>query len=156
MPGASGGLPAPATAPATAPALGGPAAGPAPGPGGAAAGGQTIVATLDLVGQGLNPLSSKDSDALLGVISKIIAPHNGTVSSVRLGQVQVCAFLNVFSSVRLLKPHHVGERILTCRTALCCAALKRAHCLHGFDLRPTILRLPIRTQYLGCHYCNID
>ncbi|CAL8471905.1 g11447 [Coccomyxa elongata] len=84
MPGASGGLPAPATAPA----LGGPAAAPAPGVGGASAGGQTIVATLDLVGQGLNPLSSKDSDALLGVISKIIAPHNATVSSVRLGQVQ--------------------------------------------------------------------
>ncbi|BDA47649.1 probable LRR receptor-like serine/threonine-protein kinase at N-terminal half [Coccomyxa sp. Obi] len=75
MPSASGGLPAPATAPT-------------PGPAAAAVGGQTIVATLDLVGQGLNPLSSKDSDALLGVISKIIAPHNATVSSVRLGQVQ--------------------------------------------------------------------
>ena len=104
MPGASGGLPAPATAPATAPALGGPAAAPAPGPAAAAGGGQTIVATLDLVGQGLNPLSSKDSDALLSVISKIIGPHNATVSSVRLGQVQVCILCILSSCSCYIKP----------------------------------------------------
>ncbi len=79
IPNATGSLPAPIAAPGPAPAVS-PAAG----------GSQTIVATFDLVGQGLNPLSSKDSDALLAVVNKTVAAHGATVTSIRLGQVQVC------------------------------------------------------------------
>ena len=57
---------------------------PAPSPG------QTLVATLDLAGQGLSPpLSAQDTAALLATVNKTLASQGATVSSITLGQVKV-------------------------------------------------------------------
>lgn len=87
MPNAAGSLPAPANAPS--PASG--SLGSAPGPAPSSSAGQTVVATIDLVGQGLSPLSDKDSQALLSVVNKTLAAHGDTVTGIRLGQVKVRA-----------------------------------------------------------------
>lgn len=75
----SGGVPAPAPLLPVAIA-------PAPAPNGA---GQTLVATLDLAGAGLSPLSSQDAAALLATVNKTLAARGETVSSIRLGNVTV-------------------------------------------------------------------
>jgi hypothetical protein len=59
----------------------------APGPGGH--GGETIVATFDLVGQGLSPLSDKDAKALIATVNRTLAAHSATITNITLGQVKV-------------------------------------------------------------------
>lgn len=77
-----------AMAPATSAAT--PTLAPAPGPSTAGSGSsQTVVATFDLAGQGLSPLSDKDAQALLATVNKTLAAHGNTITSIRLGQVKV-------------------------------------------------------------------
>jgi hypothetical protein len=64
-----------------------------------------LVATLDLAGAGLSPLSSKDAAALLATVNKTLAARGTVVSSIRLGNVQVREGGTAMSSCLAKLPH---------------------------------------------------
>ena len=57
----------------------------------AAGKGQTLVATFDLQGQGLYPLTDQGKQALLNAVNQTLAAQGKSVANITLGQVTVRA-----------------------------------------------------------------
>ena len=55
--------------------------------------GQSLVATFNLQGQGLYPLSDQGKQALLSAINQTLASQGSSVSNITLGKVTVRAHL---------------------------------------------------------------
>lgn len=65
--------------------------------------GQSLLATFNLQGQGLYPLSDQGKKALLNAVNQTLAAKGTSVSNITLGQVTVrTAFLHVWLLLYLL------------------------------------------------------
>ena len=65
--------------------------------------GQSLVATFNLQGQGLYPLSDQGKQALLNAVNQTLAAKGTSVASITLGQVTVRnTFIHAWLDLRLI------------------------------------------------------
>ena len=98
--------------------------------------GQTVVATFNLQGQGLYPLSDQNKQALLNAVNQTLAAKGTSVANITLGQVTVSTSYIPSSGVSVPRylqeayfcKHDVPDfRFLSCQAAAAWAALKSGY-----------------------------